>query len=1074
MSIQFYLLLIIYVGIKSSSYSNIKVIATNVISNLCDNGLYYIDIKVNFSSSFDNYFSFPLDLVNPPDLKLKCIMSYQNSTIHCIGNLNSNKLDLESGEIIIFPQKFPKLEIIDWDYDSFIKHIYGKEIRVDNYCSHKLYNSYLNNEWGLVLNITNIYDNMCRYSVNAEEIKYNFKMKVNILEGKLKDKLVKINEDITEEEKKFEIEFIQDIWVPLLIIISKDRCVKIDDFSFAFCSIKEKISENNINYLINEGFELDCNINIPEKKLLIGIIQIRPFYDYLYMKINRLGENNNENNEIIFDNIYFHINRTFEKTNKIKQKELNNQGQNNSNYQDVRRIDENDNLTPSYSDDNNTASNNNTENNNIDENEMNQDSNNYPYTENDNNLNDTENNNNEQNNDINDMESNNENHNDDIDDIDDIENNNNNQNNDMDDMENNNNYNNDIDDIENNNNIDNHNNDINDTENYNNNQNNDINDIEKNKNQNNDMENNNKNNNDLNDMENNNHNDDINEMENNNDKNDTENKNNEQNNDINNIENDNNNQNNDINDIEINNNTDKNDTENSNNDQNTDINNMENNDHNDDMNDIDNNNNQNNDINYTENNNNNQNNDINYTENNNNKQNSDINDTEINNNNQNNDINNTEINNNNQNNDINNTEINNNNQNSDINNTEINNNNQNSDINNMENKDIETSYINIESNIKSDIITSNETDKNDSDKSKIENNPSKETFFISLDYFIIDGKSNKIFCPDKPIFTISDSNKDIKLYLSKQKDYTFMLKGYLSNGLQEIDNKFISILEIYDSIYFSLQIIDNLAEDEDDQRAEAHCTIPANTLLYKNITILCTANKISEESMKTNDTDITLNWGLEKNRLYEDIIIRWPEEKKKIKHMYSYTLTGFSLVQSNYGCFNNEFYFYIYIYDLYNEPDISFELEMKNPTEPKAICKIYESSILKCYFPLYQQRLEKSTIIDLPTNFSYSYVDEKGNKVIFLVDDYDEDYEDFHITVRETCGDYFIVGALKKAGLDYFKIFLIVIGISAFAFMVFICFICYIYYKIKHKNRKGNYIRHIEEGFNNEVSDGKI
>ena len=35
--------------------------------------------------------------------------------------------------------------------------------------------------------------------------------------------------------------------------------------------------------------------------------------------------------------------------------------------------------------------------------------------------------------------------------------------------------------------------------------------------------------------------------------------------------------------------------------------------------------------------------------------------------------------------------------------------------------------------------------------------------------------------------------------------------------------------------------------------------------------------------MLTNDTDVTLNWGLEKNRLHDDIIIKWPDEKKKIK-----------------------------------------------------------------------------------------------------------------------------------------------------------------------------------------------
>ena len=151
------------------------------------------------------------------------------------------------------------------------------------------------------------------------------------------------------------------------------------------------------------------------------------------------------------------------------------------------------------------------------------------------------------------------------------------------------------------------------------------------------------------------------------------------------------------------------------------------------------------------------------------------------------------------------------------------------------------------------------------------------------------------------------------------------------------------------------------------------------------------------------------------------------------------------------------------------DADISFQISMKNPVEPKAISKLYDSSILRCYFPLYQQKLEANTKIDLPTNFSYSSVNEEGNKVIFTVDEYDADYDDFHITLKYSCGDNFIVGALKKAGLDYFKIFMIVLGIAAFILIVFICFISYIYYKITHRNKKGIYIRHIEEDFNGDV-----
>ena len=801
----FYIIFIFLFQVKSSENDIITVISKNEISTICNEGLYFIDIKVNFSSPFDNYITFPLDLESPPYIKFKCIMTYQNSSILCFTNLYSNKFDLEIGEFIIFPSEFPKIESIEWDYDSFIKNIYGRQWVIENDCSSYNIDNFHSKEWGLVANINEMYDNLCSYSVDTKEIRYNFKMRVNLIGGRLKEILENINEDTNinnnnnnKELKSFEIEFVQDIWVPLLINVRKDIFRKIDDFPFAFCSLNEKISENNIDYLMKRGFELDCNINIPERKLLIGIIKIKPFYDYLYMKINRQkGSINNENdNEIILGNIFFNINRTLDSIDSNEKNLLNNQIEKEKNpfFPDsnhFRRIDENnndnENITISdilvIEDNNNTTDNNNS------------------------NSNPNSGNNEIENNDNNNHKSGNE------------ENDKNNTNGGV----------------------------AKDTNNYNNSNNNNT----------------------------------VNNDNNNNNKNDDT------------VNNDNNNENNE------------------------------------------------------------------------------------------------------------------------------------------------------------------------------ETNQEKTTIQY-IEYFLLYGKSNKIYCPDKPIFTIKDSNKDIILYSSKETEYTFLLKGYLSNGLQEVDDKMVSIVEIYDPISFSLQIIDNLAEDEDDQRAEAYCKIPANTQFFHIITVLCTANKISYESMKTNDTDITLNWNTEKNRLHEDIIIQWPDEKRKYKHMYSYTLNGFSLVQTNYGCHNNEFYFYIYIFDLNNEPDISFELVMKNPVEPKAICKLYDSSILRCYFPLYQQRLEKNTIIDMPTNYTYYSVDAKGNKVIFNVDDYDDDYEDMHITVKETCGDNFIVGALKKAGLDYFKVFLIVLGIGVFAFIVFICFLCYVYYKIKYRNRKGHYIRHIEEDYINE------
>ena len=180
--------------------------------------------------------------------------------------------------------------------------------------------------------------------------------------------------------------------------------------------------------------------------------------------------------------------------------------------------------------------------------------------------------------------------------------------------------------------------------------------------------------------------------------------------------------------------------------------------------------------------------------------------------------------------------------------------------------------------------------------------------------------------------------------------------------------------------------------------------------------------------------------------------------------MYSYTIKAFSMIQKNYGCFNEEFYFYMYIYSLDYEPNIYFEIEMKNPKMPRAVCKVYESSILKCFLPLHRYRLLKNTKISLPTNISYEIRDSRGNKVIFIVDEYDYDYDDFHITVRETCGDYLLIGALRRAGFSYFMIIMGIIGVAVFIFIFLVLFSCYIAYKLKHRNRKGPYFAHIEEG----------
>lgn len=273
--------------IQINSENEITIFATDEVIAGCEGGFYLIELQVEYSAPFDNYFSFLLELENPAELKLKCFIQYKNSTITCIGNLNSNDFDVEIGEFIEFPIIFPDIEGIKWDYKSFARNIYGKGWFIDEEdCLIKNNEDFNQNEWGLIFNITDIIDNKC---VDVEN-KYIFKIEGNFIQGEL------MNDILNEND---EIEILQDIWVPILLKSSRIIFRKIEELSFAFCPFKFKLSKSNIN----DKFEFDCEIPIPEGRLLIGNIKIQSFYDFFYIKTK---------DEIFLENISFTINRTSE------------------------------------------------------------------------------------------------------------------------------------------------------------------------------------------------------------------------------------------------------------------------------------------------------------------------------------------------------------------------------------------------------------------------------------------------------------------------------------------------------------------------------------------------------------------------------------------------------------------------------------------------------------------------------------------------------------------------------------------------------------------------------------------
>ena len=317
--ILFYFIFLIH---KVSSIIN-KINATHEPNYYCDNNIFFIDLKVDFAMPFDTYYSFNLVLEYPDDVKFKCFIDYQNKTIHCSANLNSNKFNFEMNQVFQLPNQFPKVKGLLWDYDSFVKNVYGKYYLLNYNCLQKNLENPLNkkddNEYAFIFNITSIYDNRCSYSRIVEENKYFFNMKLNILDGFLKKEIEKTsNRD--GDIGFLEVEFLQEIWVPILFgnnINHLDQLEKDDYYPFAFCSMKDKISKKNLNSLTKDGTIFECYIPIPEDQLMMGIIQIKPFYDQIYLKLNE-----DQFKEIALTKIYFNINITKEQADNESKQQL--------------------------------------------------------------------------------------------------------------------------------------------------------------------------------------------------------------------------------------------------------------------------------------------------------------------------------------------------------------------------------------------------------------------------------------------------------------------------------------------------------------------------------------------------------------------------------------------------------------------------------------------------------------------------------------------------------------------------------------------------------------------------------
>ena len=329
---------------------------------------------------------------------------------------------------------------------------------------------------------------------------------------------------------------------------------------------------------------------------------------------------------------------------------------------------------------------------------------------------------------------------------------------------------------------------------------------------------------------------------------------------------------------------------------------------------------------------------------------------------------------------------------------------------------------------------------------------------------ILDSNLNLYICPDKPILTVKNYNEGIGfggLNTSGSK-YLFLIYGFLSNGYDFV-NDTLTLLEMTkDEIKFYLKVTDNL-EDPDNKKKSVKCTIPTGTSINKNILIevKCIG---SRARLGNNNTDLLLNWNIEENNNFENLVVRWPYDLTKKKHIFFYDVEGLSLKKNDFGCFENKYYFYLYVYDLKSEPKISFNLPLVYPKNTYAECKLYNSVTFKCVIDLRLKRLSKGGKVILSNEIKEYLPNKEQNIVLYHVNNNTSSSElDFMLPVDEDCGNFILIGALKDVGYTYLQVIVIIISVIVGLILIVFAITFCVVYEITHRNRKGPYFRHTEE-----------
>ena len=337
-------------------------------------------------------------------------------------------------------------------------------------------------------------------------------------------------------------------------------------------------------------------------------------------------------------------------------------------------------------------------------------------------------------------------------------------------------------------------------------------------------------------------------------------------------------------------------------------------------------------------------------------------------------------------------------------------------------------------------------------------------------YLLLDNRVTNFICPDKPIFEIVDSQKGIiyEPILQKEDKYNIILTGYLKNGYKILDDTIIPLEYTTKEINFNLSITNNLVEEISEKKKYIPCTLNSGTFFLEKETtkIKCIGDKNDQNNLE--NTDLTINWASKENKYLNNILIKWPKILNvHSKKVYSYKIKALSIKKTDHVCFDDKYIFYINIFDLKSEPQITFQFDMKMPSGTKSNCKLYTSNMLKCYIDLRLKRIKKESKIKLPQPGNYNITTTEGNYINFTILEFSNEnetaFEDEGIFSEQACGNNMFIGAIQDIGYEYSSAIAIIVSILVIFFVAFLGIGYCIIYEINIRNKKGDYFAHTEE-----------